>query len=134
MKPLVPVRRMFDDEDGSACKFSCYSDALHQPKNEKNEWRGYADRSIGRHQPNRRRWDCHHEHGEHEHFLAPEPIAEIADDRSGDRSQQKAECIQCKSLQRLDGLRQRGRKEQFADDRCEETEGHELVEFEHGSQ
>jgi hypothetical protein len=65
---------MFDHENRRTGKFSRYGDALHQPKHEKDERRGHADRRIGRDKSDQGGRHCHHKHGEHEHFLAPESV------------------------------------------------------------
>ncbi len=85
-------RGVFERHQHRASPFAAHGKALRQPQHHHHDRRGNADGGIGRHQADQERRKAHHRQGEHQQRLAPQAVAEMAEEGATDRTRQKADC------------------------------------------
>ena len=78
---FAPLRRVLDSHQHGAGEFAAEGDALHHAQQEQQHGRGQPDIGIGRQQTDQHGRAAHHHQAHHQHGLAPEPVAEMAEDQ-----------------------------------------------------
>ena len=110
VEPAFAGRRVLDNHQGSAAPFAAKADALDDAQQNEKDRRKHADGCVVRKQADAERAQPHDEHGQHQHRLASEAIAKMAEQRAAERSRQKAHSVGAERRQRA-GQRVDGRKE-----------------------
>ena len=71
---------MFQRHQRGAAPFAADGEALDQPQHDQQDRGEDADGLVGREQADREAGRAHDAHGQHEHGLAADPVAEVTED------------------------------------------------------
>jgi hypothetical protein len=103
---------------------------LQDAKEQKQQWSGNPNGSIGWQASNEERRNRHEQYAEHEDALASVLVAEMGHDQAAQRTRQIAGGKNPKGLGLTDPIRLTGGEEHLSDRRSEKYKDDEVVEFE----
>ena len=83
--------RVLDGEQHRAAVLAADADALQDPEHAPGRRRPDADLVVRRQQADRGGADAHDQQGQQQHLLAPDPVAEVAEDQPADRPGEEAD-------------------------------------------
>ena len=108
---------MLDNHERRAAPFAAQRDALDEAQGNQKDRCPHANLLVGRETPDRERAKRHDRHGDHQHGLAADSIAKVAEDRPADRARDEADRV---GRERRQGSAERidGGKEQGVEDQC----------------
>jgi hypothetical protein len=84
------LRRVLVRHEHRAAPFAAQADALCHPKQQQQQRRRDADLRIGGHQPDQEGGHAHDHQRDDEHALAPDLVAEVAEDHAAQRPRDEA--------------------------------------------
>ncbi len=100
VEPAFAGRRMLDNHQRSAAPFASKADALDDAQQNEKDGCKHTDGCVVRKQTDAERTQPHDEHGQHEHRLASEAIAEMPEQCAAKRPRKKADGISAERRQR----------------------------------
>ena len=106
---------MLHRHEHGAAPFAADAEALRDAEQDQRHGGPRADLLVGRQQADQERGDAHHDECQHEHRLASDPVAVVADDDAAERAGDEADGVGAEGRQRA-GQRIEGRKEQAIED------------------
>jgi hypothetical protein len=115
VKPAPSRRRVLEHDQRRAAPLAAEADALDDAQRNQQDRRPDADLMIGRQQSDAERTEPHHRHGDHQHRLAADAVAEMAEQDAADRAGEKAGRVCAERRQRA-GQRIDVREEQAVED------------------
>ena len=95
-------RRMLDGHQHRAAPLAAHADALHAPQQHQQHRRPDADRLVGGQQADEERRHAHDHQRVDQHRLAPDAIAEVAEDDAAERAGDEADGEGAERRQRAD--------------------------------
>jgi hypothetical protein len=108
---------MFDRHQHGAAPFAADAKSLRDAQHHERDRCPRSDLLIRRQQPDQKRGDAHHHQRQHEHRLASDPIAVVADDDAADGTRNEADGVGAERGE-CAGQRVKGRKEQAVEHEC----------------
>ena len=114
-KPRRPWRRVLDRHQHRAAPLAADADALGEAEHDEQDRREHADRRVGRQAADQERRDAHDQQRQHEHRLAADAVAEVAEHDPAERARGEADRVRAERQQRAD-QRLGVREEQLAED------------------
>src|ERR1700730_12414241 len=115
VKALLVRRCVFNRHQHRATPFAAETETLDQAAGDQQDRRPYAERVIGRQQPDRRGRNAHDEQRQIEHRLAADLVAEMTEHDAAERPRNEPQCIGAERQQRPHRGIECG-KEQFVED------------------
>lgn len=104
------LRRVLDHHQHGASPLTAHADALEDAQQHEECRRPKANLGVSRQAANQEGADPHDEHGQREHRLAPDPVAEMAKDHPAEGPSDEADCVGAEGSERP-GHGIEGRKE-----------------------
>ena len=86
---------MFDRENYRAAVFRAGAEALHQPQRDQHDGRPDAGRLVSRQQADQESADANQHQRDDEYRLAPDPVAEVAEDHAAEGPREEAHTESC---------------------------------------
>ncbi len=109
-----PLRRVFDRQDDGTAIFGAGAETLQQAHHDQQHGRPIADLVVGRQQPDQECAASDQQDGRDQHRLSPQPIAEMAEQKTAERPCDEADAKRRKRGERTDAGVE-FRKEQVAE-------------------
>lgn len=120
---------MLDDHQRGAAPFTADGDALQHPQGDEEDGRPDTDGVVGGQQPDEEAGTAHQTHGQQQHGLTAEPVAEVPEDDAAEGTGDVSGGEGAESGDRADG-RVGAREEQLAEDeRGDRSVDEEVVEL-----
>jgi len=85
-QPAAPLPGVLHDHQRGAAPLAADGDALEDPQGDQQDRRPDADRVVRRQQADEEAGAAHQAHGEQQHRLAAEPVAEVPEDDAAERA------------------------------------------------
>ena len=82
---------MFDGHQHRAAPFTTDADSLEHAEHQQQHRRPHADRCVSWQQPDQEGGDAHDQEGEHQHGLAADAVAVVAEDDAADWTRDEAD-------------------------------------------
>jgi hypothetical protein len=126
-------RCAFDGHERGASPFSADRNALNAAQQDEQCRCQPADRLVGRQTADERGGHAHDRHRPDEHGLAPETVAEVAEDDSAERAEDESDAEGRERRERARSVTVAGEEELAEDQSCDDPVEQEVIPFDDGA-